>query len=302
VHRFTPNTFANCSFNMVAYNSVYGDLSLWDGASKIITWTGTGGAATGIKAAIIVLTPNKDYSSSDFKIQFTCTPSPLKYPVVSLVSGQTQYISNQTNGGFIYFSLGAQYDGGSQSYQYTVVSYRGLHPPNFFVAVGRLPTLESYDYTNNTVATSNGGYFWSWSQPNPNGGVPFIGMFLYGTFGSAYVSANWTFNYETIPFNNPISRSLINQQWCGQFQVLPKTLSFTLQVSREEPGGYPIFYVAPGVKPSPTSNSYVLDTNQNSFSQVTVKSPYNANGPNPGTWIVCTQQSFTGAFYLGVNL
>jgi hypothetical protein len=302
VHKIVPGFFANCSFAMVSYTSVYGDLSLWDGSNKVLTWTSTAGTATDVKNAIIVLTPNKDYGGSDFKIQYTCAQRPSKFPIVNLVSGQTQYISNQSNGGFVYFSVGQQSDGASQSYNFNVVSYSGLHPPNFFVAMNRLPALESYDFTNDTVATGNRGYTWQWSQANPNGGTPYIGMFLYGTFGSAYVMANWTFAYETIPFNTPISRTLNNQQWCGQFYVSQKVLSYNLQVSRQEPGGYPVFYVAAGNKPSVSNAAYTLDTNQNSFSQITVKSPFYPKGANPGTWIVCTQPAFTGAFYIGVNI
>jgi len=302
VHKFAPSQFANCSFSMLTFNSVYGDLSLFDGSTKVLTWTSTAGTANNVKNPLIVLTPNKDYGGSDFKIQYVCNASPSKYPVVALVSGQVQYISNQTNGGFIYFSLGSQADGASQTYQFNVVSYSGLHPPNFFVAMNRLPALESYDFTNDTYASGNGGYTWQWTQANPNGGIPYIGMFLYGTFGSAFVMANWTYMYETIPFNTPISRTVGGQQWCGQFLVNPKILSFNLQVSRQEPGGYPIFYISQGVKPTPTNATYTLDTNQNSFSQVTVKSPYNPRGPNPGNWIVCTQGAFAGAFYLGVNV
>jgi len=193
-------------------------------------------------------------------------------------------------------------DGAMDRFQFNVLSYRGLHPPNFFVALNRLPTLESYDYTNTSVSDGTGGYVWQWSQINPPSSTVYIGMFLYGTFGNAYVSGNWSYNYEIIPFNTVISRNLDNTRWCGQFTVTPENLSFNLQVSREEPGGYPIFYVAPGVSPTPSTAAYTLDTSQNSFSQVTVKKPFIPTGPNPGNWIICTQSSFTGAFYLQVTV
>jgi len=85
-------------------------------------------------------------------------------------------------------------------------------------------------------------------------------ILVYGTFGGVYASANVTFNYETIPFNTPLTRRSTGPAWCGQFKVTPKTPTFNLQVSREEPGGFPIFYVGQGYRANAQKNDYLMDT------------------------------------------
>jgi hypothetical protein len=82
--------------------------------------------------------------------------------------------------------------------------------------------------------------------------------------------------------------------------VEPTSAQFLLQVSRDIPGGYPIFYVGKGYKPSASNADYTLDTNVNSFQQVTVKSPYDKTTANPGVWVVCTNY-FAGAFDLALH-
>jgi len=224
-------------------------------------------------------------------------------PIVIVVPGQTYYISNKTHGGFIYFSLGQLVSGASQSYLVIVANYRGLKPPSFFVGVNRYPTLESYDYSNNTVQDGV-DTVWRWTQQNPIDSMPVIGMFVYGTFSTVFVRPHWKFNYEVIPFGDTVTKSFSHfQVFCGQFQVSESVFSYTLQVSREEPGGYPIFYVGKGYTPSSSKNEYALDTSKDSFQELTVKKPNDPSyvGPNPGLWIVCTN-SFSGGFILGVTV
>lgn len=87
-----------------------------------------------------------------------------------------------------------------------------------------------------------------------------VGMFLYGTFSDIYALATWNYNYETIPYDDPITRTVNKGQWCGQFMVEQAARQVVVQVSREAPGGYPIFYIGKGYKPSAQRNIAVLDT------------------------------------------
>jgi hypothetical protein len=123
---------------------------------------------------------------------------------------------------------------------------------------------------------------------------------MYGTFNGATVIPQWAYNYQALPFNTTVSKQVTNG-FCFQFSVQPSTFAYTLEVSRQAPGGFPIFYVVQGSKASVFNNAFFLDTNEASYQSKTVKYPYNRNDQNPGLWTICTQDGFNGAFLLKVT-
>jgi len=292
---------ATCTFYMTSANLVNGaTVTIYGGTKSAATYTGTStGNSVTVDGGRVTMTTQFGYSNTyGFILKYACSPIVPSTSIQSLVSRHSVYVANKTKGGFVYVSLGKQVDGANQMYSMQVTSYNGLKPPSFFVGVNRLPTLESYDYTANTVSDDNGGFVWQWTQQSPPDATYVIGMFLYGTFGGVYAYSSWNYKYPVIPFGTPLTGS---NTYCGQFQLDLKAKSFTLQVSREAPGGFPIFYVGRGYRPTVSKNDYVLDTNKQSFQELTVKAPVVVDGPNPGLWVVCTQDAFQGAFILGVN-
>jgi hypothetical protein len=290
---------------MATYNlCTSASVTLYSGNSaKVQVFSAVNQAATADGARVVFTSPYQ-YNSCGFQLKYSCKPGTSPQPIVSLVSNQDIYVANKSHGGFVYLSLGQMVDGGSQSMEIDLSSYRGLKPPSFFVGMNRVPTLESNDWTNTTVADNNGGYLWRWYQQSPRNGNYILGMFLYGTFGGVYANNTWRYKYDTITINAAAITKTVSAQWCGQFNIPQGSKSFNLQVSREAPGGYPIFYVGKGYKPSSYKNDYSMDTNKNSYQEITVKSPNDKSytGPNPGLWVICTQVGFSGAFVLGVTV
>jgi len=249
----------------------------------------------------VILSSKMDYPNVAYFVFFTysCRLITPDRPIAKLVSNVHVYVSNKTSGGFLYLSNGAQIDGTSISYSFSVTNYRGLKPPSFFVGENRLPALESYDFTNATTKVDD-GYAFEFTLKNPRDQMQVVGMFLYGTFGGVQAFSVWNYKYETIPVGQTITRK---DTWCGQFLAPARSKSFSLKVSREEPGGYPVFYVGQGYPPGQARSDYILDTKKESFQELTVKNPNDPkeDGPNPGLWIVCTQRGFQGAFLAGLD-
>jgi len=293
---------STCTVSLTSYNNAGASVTVYSGYNTLGTWTNANQATFTAQGIRVILYQSQGYNPPwGYTAKYSCAPTMPPSPIVPLVSSQSVYVANKTRGGFIYVSLGPQIDGMAQLYNFGVASYKGLKPPSFFVGYNRFPTLESYDWTNSTVSDNNGGYTWNWQQNSPHNGVYVIGIFTYGTFESVYAASKWGYNYDVMPFDTPITHTMPGRQYCGQFQLNLTANQFELQVSREAPGGYPIFYVGKGYVPTPTQNEYVLDTNKDSYQDLVVKSPVAQNGPNPGLWLVCTQQGFSGAFVIGIS-
>jgi len=270
------------------------------GAKNVDTLSSVNSVAANVPGLRVVFPSSFDAHSSYYvAFAYACRPILTPQPIEKLLSNQNVYVSNKTQGGFVYLSLGPVADGISVSYRMNIAHYRGLKPPSFFIGDNRLPSLESYDYTNTTFQSGT-SQSWLFTMQNPPNSMLVIGMFLYGNFGGVDAFAQWRYSYETIPIGNAITRQNF---WCGQFTAPERTKSFTLRVSREAPGGYPVFYVGQGYTPGIDHKDYELDTSKQSYQELDVKKPNDPNSgtANPGLWIVCTNKNFQGAFILGVD-
>jgi len=220
---------------------------------------------------------------SGFAIQLSAAPA---FDI--LKSGQPLQKNIQSEG-FTYFGLpvGTTAFGTALSVSLSVNSFDGLQNPTLFMSTNRLPSLESYNFINDTVA-SGGRYVASFNIVNPGTAQYYIGVFLYGNVASLTISAVWTYNVPRLL--NGVKNTTVVNTGSVIFQLYtPKlTKSLNIQISRQVPGGFPIAYIAQGYIPDSQFNQWVMDTTRQSYISLTINSPnptvnYNAN---PGLYLI----------------
>jgi len=216
-----------------------------------------------------------------FTIQVTTTP-----PMDNLKS-QQPFTKSINAGGMSYFALPQTFSGSSLTVSLSVTSFDGLQSPTLFMSKNRLPSLEGYDYINNTIA-SGSRYVASFNVNNPPAGQYWLGVFLYGNVAQINLVANWAYNFP--PLLNGVKNTTSVGATGITFQLYtPKaTRSLVLAISRQIPGGFPVAYVAQGYVPTASQYGWVMDTTVKSYISLTINTPnptvnYNAN---PGTYFI----------------
>jgi len=239
-----------------------------------------------------------DFIGGLITVSFTSDPSNV-YPgfiidmspmpdVTQLKSAQPLSIEPKQDGGFVYFALGSE-SSGSNFYVDTLIhAYEGLQPPNMFISVNHLPTLEDYDFTNSTVEYDD-GYQAFFQTSSPRDGTWYIGLFLYGTSTDIDILAQWTYGLQFLMSGEKVTNSTSPGSPILYQVLVPSEINqMVWQISRQLPGGYPIAYISQGSVPSPSSYTWMMDTSQQSYIKLVIPNPnpYNNPAPNPGNYIV----------------
>jgi len=230
---------------------------------------------------LVVFQSDPSTTYPGFTIQLSALP-----PMDALKSQQTFSKSIQT-GGMTYFMLPGTTSGSTFSVSLSVSSFDGLQSPSLFMSRNRLPSLESYDYLNNTVPVGRNSVA-SFNLANPPPAQYWLGVFLYGNVAQVSLLANWAYNFQALINGAKVSSSVASSTVYFQLYTPKLTKNLNFQISRQVPGGFPIAYIAQGFIPTATTYQWIMDTTTRSFISLDIPSPnptVNFN-PNPGQYYV----------------
>ncbi|KJE95547.1 hypothetical protein CAOG_005992 [Capsaspora owczarzaki ATCC 30864] len=244
---------------------------------------------TGVGNVVIQFTSDASNTYAGFTLNIATGPV-----VNTLVSSQPTVLTKTQQGGFVYFGLYNYLLGGSADFSVTIYSYSGLQAPGVFIARNRIPQLESYDFTNNTVQ-SGSDYTFRLTIPNPTDGSYYVGVFLYGTSSSLSVTGTWKFNITALGNGIKVTNTAGASPVYYQLTVPVSTASLQFQISRQVPGGYPIAVISQGTAPNANSFDYKMDTTQQSYQSLVIPSPNPSSNrnANPGNYIIAIYSATT---------
>lgn len=244
-----------------------------------------------------IFTTDASVNGTGFQLEIVPPP-----PVVSTIAGREVVIKTiDKNGGFLYVGTPLYPLGYTSRYEVTVISYEGLQPPSVFSSTDYFSTLDVFDYQNETIPDKNGNYVSTVTNTKPKStGTNYLSIFLYGNAATVIVKAFWEYDSSKL---HCLTKDVVLEATSSSspvFYCLKTTEDssfFKLQVSRKQPGGYPMFYIKQGVPPNEVDYDYTLDTKVQNFYSLQSNEPYNGNVPNAGIWIIRVE-SKTQAGYL----
>jgi len=236
--------------------------------------------------ASVVFTSDASNTDPGFTIVMTTAPD-----IVTLQSSQQVTVQPKQDGGFVYFALASESYGSDFIVNTLIHAYQGLQPPSMFVGWNRLPTLENYDYTNQTIPYGDGYQAFLFVN-QPRDGTYYIGLFLYGTSTDIDISASWAFSVMELVSGQQVTNTTGAAPVLFQVNVPTATSQLVWQISRQVPGGYPIAYISAGSIPTPTNYQYVMDTSQQSYQKLVINNPnpYYNQAPNPGNFLIAVYE------------
>jgi len=223
------------------------------------------------------------YSNPSYGLIITLAPAP---EVNTLVSSQQLTLTKEQPGGFVYFMLPPQSQGRQYALDVQVYSYKGLREPSVYVCRNKMPTLESFDYTNTTVSVAGREQFLLFVE-DPPAALWTVGVFLYGQAASMSVRASWIFSMEHLQSGVQVSSAATSTTLYYQVIIPMNTPKLTFQISRQAPGGNVIGYIAQGTLASATNYQWIADTSKQSYISITIPNPNptGSQSPNPGNYI-----------------
>jgi hypothetical protein len=303
--RWIPPLGAVCSFKILDAACYYDNMFLGfynrGGRTAVNRWTKQGRAVAGTKTwtnftlnatdvAVVFDAGRTDNCDTKFWVTYVCEEPPKVWTVQSAV---VYTAKTQPTGGFTYVTLNPRVTVGGASLvvQAETKAYQGLKPPQFFMAQGYLPVLESYDLTNTSVRDGS-GYKVEMSVKNPANGFWVVGLFPYGRYANAEFTLTWKFNFPQF-VNGETETGVLKgpaTEWTRMIELPLGAKNLLIEYSREEPGGQTDFYVGSGFVPTNKEYTATKTTREQSFGDFLFPDPFNVADNkkygNPGVFVV----------------